>query len=60
MMLRVPSSLLRLLLIIMRTFSRFVDQDPWIRPLAAEKMLRLYPQAKKVGLAAGHWYAYVK
>lgn len=30
------------------------ENDPWIGPRAADRMLKLYPQAKKVGLEAGH------
>lgn len=29
-------------------------QDPWIRPLAADKIQALYPAAERVNVNAGH------
>jgi pimeloyl-ACP methyl ester carboxylesterase len=30
------------------------EQDPWIRPLAADKIQALFPAAKRVSINAGH------
>ena len=30
------------------------EQDPWIRPLAADRMQSIYPAAKRVSIDAGH------